>query len=71
MFEERYERIHRPSEHPRQSGGKMLKRLGGIKGCKYVVASIVMRFGGVYFIIYLAESAGFCIHVDCCLPYSR
>ena len=25
----------RPSEHPPVMGGKMSKRLGGIKGCKY------------------------------------
>ena len=24
-----------PSEHPPVMGGKMLKRLGGVKGCKY------------------------------------
>ena len=29
----------RPSEHPPVSGGKMSKRLGGIKGCKYKTLS--------------------------------
>ena len=29
----------RPSEHPPVMGGKMSKRLGGIKGCKYKTSS--------------------------------
>ena len=29
----------RPSEHPPVMGGKMSKRLGGIKGCKYKMFS--------------------------------
>ena len=29
----------RPSEHPPVKGGKMSKRLGGIKGCKYKTSS--------------------------------
>ena len=29
----------RPSEHPPVTGGKMSKRLGGIKGCKYKTSS--------------------------------
>ena len=29
----------RPSEHPPVRGEKMLKRLGGIKGCKYKTSS--------------------------------
>ena len=29
----------RPSEHPPVMGGKMSKRLGGIKGCKYKISS--------------------------------
>ena len=29
----------RPSEHPQVMGGKMSKRLGGIKGCKYKTSS--------------------------------
>ena len=29
----------RPSEHPPVRGGKMSKRLGGIKGCKYKASS--------------------------------
>ena len=29
----------RPSEHPPVRGGKMSKRLGGIKGCKYKTSS--------------------------------
>ena len=29
----------RPSEHPPVMGGKMSKRLGGIKGCKYKASS--------------------------------
>ena len=29
----------RPSEHPPVRGGKKLKRLGGIKGCKYKTSS--------------------------------
>ena len=29
----------RPSEHPPVMGGKMPKRLGGIKGCKYKTSS--------------------------------
>ena len=34
-FKEKSERTYRPSEHPPVMGGKMPKRLGGIKGCKY------------------------------------
>ena len=29
----------RPSEHPPVMGGKLSKRLGGIKGCKYKTSS--------------------------------
>ena len=29
----------RPSEHPPVRGGKVSKRLGGIKGCKYKTSS--------------------------------
>ena len=37
----------RPSEHPPVRGEKMSKRLGGIKGCKYivVVVSHIQRIG--------------------------
>ena len=34
VFEEKSD-APRPSEHPPVMGGKMSKRLGGIKGCKY------------------------------------
>ena len=30
------------SEHPPVIGGKMSKRLGGIKGCKYKTSSVVV-----------------------------
>ena len=29
----------RPSKHPPVMGGKMSKRVGGIKGCKYKISS--------------------------------
>ena len=31
--------VPRPSEHPPVRGGKMSKRLDGIKGCKYKTSS--------------------------------
>ena len=34
----------RPSEHPPVKGGKMSKRLGGIKGCKYKTSSHLNGF---------------------------
>ena len=51
IFEEHYSAYHkavglkknqntlRPSGHPPVMGGKMSKRLGGIKGCKYKTSS--------------------------------
>ena len=35
MFLKKNRNASRPSEHPPVRGEKMLKRLGGIKGCKY------------------------------------
>ena len=35
VFIKKNQSAPRPSEHPPVMGGKMSKRLGGIKGCKY------------------------------------
>ena len=39
MFKKKNQSAPRPSEHPSVMGGKMSKRLGGIKGCKYKTSS--------------------------------
>ena len=39
MFLKKNQNALRPSEHPPVMGGKMSKRLGGIKGCKYKTSS--------------------------------
>ena len=33
----------RPSEHPPVMGGRMSKRLGGIKGCKYTEGDFYVK----------------------------
>ena len=39
VFLKKKQNAPRPSEHPPARGGKMSKRLGGIKGCKYKTSS--------------------------------
>ena len=39
IFSKKNQNTPRPSEHPPVMGGKMSKRLGGIKGCKYKTSS--------------------------------
>ena len=39
IFFKKNQSTPRPSEHPPVMGGKMSKRLGGIKGCKYKISS--------------------------------
>ena len=39
MYLKKNQSTPRPSEHPPVMGGKMSKRLGGIKGCKYKISS--------------------------------
>ena len=39
MFLKKNQSTPRPSEHPPVMGGKISKRLGGIKGCKYKTSS--------------------------------
>ena len=39
LFLKKNQSAPRPSEHPPVMGGKMSKRLGGIKGCKYKTSS--------------------------------
>ena len=39
LFLKKNQSTPRPSEHPPVMGGKMSKRLGGIKGCKYKTSS--------------------------------
>ena len=53
VFKEKSERSYRPFEHPPVRGEKMSKRLGGIKGCKYVLFGSDPRdlsLWGVYFL---------------------
>ena len=37
MFFKKIQNVPRPSEHPPVRGGKISKRLSGIKGCQYTV----------------------------------
>ena len=39
VFKQNNQNAPRPSEHPPARGEKMSKRLGGIKGCKYITSS--------------------------------
>ena len=49
-FRENSEHTYRPSEHPPVMGGKVSKRLGGIKGCKYKTFAICRYFQHAHFI---------------------
>ena len=39
LYLKKNQNASRPSEHPPVRGGKMSKRLGGIKGCEYKTSS--------------------------------